>query len=149
LSHSLISLYFNNFSDKDSYFFLHRLACTIILLSMPPIVSGITNVPHHVWLVCWDRVSLTFWLDWPQTSILPVSASWIARIIILRCEYLRIYLTTMWIILILYVSGEITDFEVNIQNGPLWKYIKTRRVVSLSVQMNQKILVTRVPSWEA
>jgi hypothetical protein len=31
-------------------------------------------------LVCWDAVSLTFCLSWPQTSILLISASWVATI---------------------------------------------------------------------
>jgi hypothetical protein len=45
------------------------------------LVSGITGLCHHCPDYCWDGVLLSLCLDWPQTSILRISASWESGII--------------------------------------------------------------------
>jgi hypothetical protein len=43
-------------------------------------MTGITDMYHHTWLICWDEVLLPFCLDWSWAVILPISASWVAGI---------------------------------------------------------------------
>jgi hypothetical protein len=44
-------------------------------------IAGATGLcHHHAWLVCWDGILQTFYPDWPQTSILLISAYWVAEI---------------------------------------------------------------------
>jgi hypothetical protein len=52
--------YFSYFSDRVSCF-CHNPTTS------PSLVLG--GMHHPVWLVFWDRVSLTFYLGWPQTQI--------------------------------------------------------------------------------
>jgi hypothetical protein len=49
---------------------------TEFLLPMSP-----TSTQHHVQLVCWHRLSLTFCLSWPGPTIFPTSAFWVASVI--------------------------------------------------------------------
>jgi hypothetical protein len=35
---------------------------------------------HHVQVACWDGAVITFGLGWFQTSIVPITAFWVARI---------------------------------------------------------------------
>jgi hypothetical protein len=44
------------------------------------ILLPIMVVYHHDWFVCWKEVSLSFFLGWPQTAILWISASQVAGI---------------------------------------------------------------------
>jgi hypothetical protein len=65
----------------EPFFFFSPLPKTIILLPMPPAqleLEVCTNRPSL--LVC-NEAWLTFCLGWPQTAIIPISASWISEII--------------------------------------------------------------------
>jgi hypothetical protein len=78
LSHTRSPFCFVYFSDKVTHFCL-GLASDF---DPPPIAShmaGMTDVHHFAQLICWDGISLNF--AWPQTVILPVSASQISGII--------------------------------------------------------------------
>jgi hypothetical protein len=63
-------------------YFLDRVLCfSLVLVSTyTSHVAGTTSVHHWAWLVGWDGISLTFCPNWPQTVILPMFTSRIARI---------------------------------------------------------------------
>jgi hypothetical protein len=54
-------------------------AWIMILLPMPPAQLGCSPMPH-IWLICWDAVSLFFCLSWLQRTILSIFASQVAGI---------------------------------------------------------------------
>jgi hypothetical protein len=65
--------------DRVSYF-CPWPAWMLNLLPMLPVQLG----PQvHIWLVGWDGILLTFYPGWPWTAVLPISAPWVAGIIIL------------------------------------------------------------------
>jgi hypothetical protein len=47
----------------------------MIFLPTASSVARISCTNDHICFIGWDRVSLTFYLGWPSTMILPISAS--------------------------------------------------------------------------
>jgi hypothetical protein len=39
-------------------------------------ITGIKDMYHYAWFICWDRVLPTFCPGWPQTVILQTFAFW-------------------------------------------------------------------------
>jgi hypothetical protein len=64
------SMFMHQLDGPQSYLcFLHSLDGRCVL-----------PCPTFYWAFYWDGVSCTFCPDWPQTAILPISASWVVRI---------------------------------------------------------------------
>jgi hypothetical protein len=56
-----------------------------------------STLTYYAQIVFWDGVSLTFFLGWPRTRILPISALWVAGIIgVSHCNQPRFSILTMW-----------------------------------------------------
>jgi hypothetical protein len=68
-------LYF--FSDRVSHF-SSKMTWTAVLLL--PLTWDDRCVPPCPTFIGWDGVSWTFYLGWPPTAILLISASWVASI---------------------------------------------------------------------
>jgi hypothetical protein len=43
----------------------HGWPWAVILITYAPCIAGITTACHYVHLLCWDGVSLMFFLGWP------------------------------------------------------------------------------------
>jgi hypothetical protein len=60
-----------------SYAFAHGWSQIVILLPMAFCIVGIMGTCHHIWLVGWDGVLVTFSC---RTDLKPISVSWEAGI---------------------------------------------------------------------
>jgi hypothetical protein len=99
----------------------------------PPIyashVAGMTGMYHHTQLfIGWDRVLEAFCLGWPQSLILSISISLLARITDMsHCIWLFATIFTRDIglvyVLVLSLCGLVTDFKKGIG-----KYMKLYRI---------------------
>jgi hypothetical protein len=67
------------FSDRVSFFPQSYHWATILLTSFP--MADFIDMTQHTWLVCWDKVLLTFCLGWPWTAELTSDSQvdWITR----------------------------------------------------------------------
>jgi hypothetical protein len=78
LSHSTSPFCIGYFWDRVSFY--ARAAWIVILLFELPCRTWMTDMYHYPQLLIEMGVSRTFCLGWPQTLILPISASLVARI---------------------------------------------------------------------
>jgi hypothetical protein len=63
-------------------------------LCFPPKWAGVC---HYTQLfISWDGVSRTLWTGWPQTSILLISVSWVARTTGISCRHLTLPKDSWW-----------------------------------------------------
>jgi hypothetical protein len=80
LSHTCSPFYFSYFSVRVSLFCLGQ-SWTTVLIPMPPTYLELQVYITTPALLVEIRVSLTFCLGWPQTTILLIAASQVAGII--------------------------------------------------------------------